>query len=187
MPDIPGRLTVDLSARTYSAPDLRMRELKPMNQLRVQALRPRGNTVPAADLSKLPVTPNTTSGTDPIALWKGPDDWLVCSQTLSVDGLNEWVSAIASGAALLVADVSCANVVIELSGARAVETLLRDCTLDLLGEAIPMGACARTQFAQTSVMIHHASDPEAWLIFVDRSVTLHVWEWLVDSAGAPDS
>jgi heterotetrameric sarcosine oxidase gamma subunit len=61
---------------------------------------------------------------------------------------------------------------------------MRDCTLDLEGQAVPPGACAQTPFAQTTVMIHRPSTSEAWRLFVERYVANHVWDWLIDTAGS---
>ncbi len=185
MADLQRRSPLPKSARTYAATDFALRELEAVTKIRVQALRGRGMSKPAANPLQLPDVPNTASGTDPIALWRAPDDWLVYSQTLNAEVLSNWVATVASEAPLVVTDVSSASVVLELSGARAVDILLRDCPLDLDGDAVRPGACAQTSFAQTGVLIHRPSEPGTWRLFVERSVALHVWEWLVDTAGVP--
>jgi sarcosine oxidase subunit gamma len=171
------------NARFFPAAGFQLRVLEALTKLRVQVLRPRGTRLSAVDPNHLPERPNTTSGVDPIALWKAPDDWLVYSQTLAPEALRNWAGSIRSEAPLVVTDVSSASVVLELSGSRALDVLMRDCTLDLEGDAVPPGACAQTQFAQTTVMIHRPVSAETWRLFVERSVTMHVWDWLLDTAG----
>jgi sarcosine oxidase subunit gamma len=156
----------------------------PVAKIRIQALRSRGLTSAAADPTKLPFAPNTSSGEDPLALWRAPDEWLACSQTLHAKALAEWVGTISSEAPLIVTDASSASTMIELTGPRALDVLMRDCTLDLEGSAVPEGGCGQTLLAQTTVMIHHAHGAaDTWHLFVDRSVAMHVWDWLVDTAG----
>jgi len=167
----------------YSAAAFELRELEAVTKIRVQVLRSRGLSVPAASSTQLPSAPNTASGVDPVALWKAPDDWLVYSQTLTSDAMSAWVDGVTSESPLVVTDVSSASVVFELRGPRAIDVLLRDCPLDLEGDAIRPGACAQTLFAQTNVLIHRPAEPHAWRLLVERSVALHVWDWLVDTAG----
>ncbi len=169
-------------ARLFSAAGFRIRELEPVTKLRVQGLHARGQYSAATDPKYLPERPNTICGVDPIALWKAPDDWLVYSQNLTARAMSDWVGAIRSEAPLVVTDVSSASVLLELSGSRTVDVLMRDCTLDLEGNAVPPGACAQTLFAQTTVMIHRDVSAETWRLLVERSVAMHVWEWLVDTA-----
>jgi sarcosine oxidase, subunit gamma len=165
-----------------TVPEFTLRELENVAQVRVQALRSRGMDKPAANPPQLPNVPNTSCGTDPIALWKAPDDWLVYSQVLTTEALSRWIATVTSEAPLIVTDVSCASVVLELGGPRALDVLLRDCPLDIEGNAIPPGACAQTLFAQTSVIIHRPTKPGSWHLFIERSVAIHVWEWLLITA-----
>lgn len=164
-----------------SASGFFLRDIGAVAKVRVQALRSRGMPAPTVTDPRLPDRPNTASGSNPTALWKAPDDWLVYSRTLSPDALINWVAAIPSSAPLIATDVSSSSAIFELSGARAIDVLLRDCTLDLEGNAVPVGACAQTLFAQTTVLIHRP-DQATWLLFIERSVAQHVWDWLLDSS-----
>lgn len=157
-----------------------MREMEGVSKLRVQVLRNRGLYTPAVSPENLPDKPNTTLGTNPIALWRAPDDWLVYSGAMTPEALDDWVAAILSDAPLVATNVSSASTVLELSGARVIDVLMRDCTLDLEGNAVPPGECAQTQFAQVSVLLHRV-DEDIWRLFVERSVAQHVWEWLADT------
>jgi len=122
--------------------------------------------------------PNTALGDDPVVLWKAPDDWLVYSETLSGPQLCEVLSRVSASAPLIVTDVSSASVVLELHGPRAIDILMRDCTLDLEGGAIGPGTCCQTALAQVNVMLHRSRDGNAWLLFIECSVASHVWDWL---------
>jgi heterotetrameric sarcosine oxidase gamma subunit len=162
--------------------DFQMSELPGVAKIRVQVLRSRGMNTPCADPQRLPTLPNTALGSNPVVLWKAPDDWLAYSQTLSATQLLEVLRTVSSSAPLVMTDVSAASVVLELRGARAIDILMRDCTLDLEGDAVKPGACAQTALAQVNVMLQRSADGSIWRLFVERSVASHVWDWLVQTA-----
>jgi heterotetrameric sarcosine oxidase gamma subunit len=139
-------------------------------------------TMPDAALDSMPrqfpTSPNTSLGTEPIVLWKAPGDWLAYSQNLDAAALSNSMRQLSAGAPCVITDVSAASIVLELRGARVLDVLMRDCTLDLEGGAIQPGDCAQTAFAQVSVMIHRPVDVDAWRLFVERSVAVHVWDWI---------
>jgi sarcosine oxidase subunit gamma len=182
MAELERRSALPPGKRVHTGRDVTLCEIEPVAKLRMQALRSRGVSSLAADPALLPASPNAALGTDPTALWCAPDDWLAYSRTLSAAAMTDWAATFTSQAALVVTDVSSASVVLELSGVRAVDVLMRDCSLDLEGDAVAVGACAQTLFAQTGVMIHRVA-PQTWRLFVERSVAVHVWEWLVDASG----
>jgi sarcosine oxidase, subunit gamma len=161
--------------------DFELRELQRVTKVRVQVLRRRGMSTPCADPQRLPISPNTASGTDPVVLWKAPDDWLAYSQTLSTAQLCSALREVPADATLILTDVSSASVVLELRGPRALDVLMRDCTLDLEGDAVKPGNCAQTALAQVNVIIHRPRDADVWRLFVERSVATHLWDWLIDS------
>jgi len=149
--------------------------------LRVQSLE--RDTVCAAGSLRLPRKPNTVEGNDPFALWMAPGDWLVYSRTHSASDLASELRAEIHAQSLLTTDVSGGRCVLELCGARTLDVLMRDCPLDLEGGAIPAEQCAQTLFAHTTVIIHRPSSALThWILFVERSVSQHVWEWLIDTA-----
>ena len=174
------------SAPVFEA-DFEMCELPGVAKIRVQALRNRGMNTPCADSQRLPTLPNTALGGDPVVLWKAPDEWLAYSQTLSATRLLEVLGTVSSSAPLVLTDVSSASVVLELRGPRAIDVLMRDCTLDLEGDAVKPGACAQTALAQVNVMLQRSADGRVWRLFVERSVVLHVWDWLVETAMVPST
>jgi heterotetrameric sarcosine oxidase gamma subunit len=116
MPDLQRCSPFPEDAREFSTAGFRLREIENVTKLRVQVLRRRGLQTPSADPRHLPDKPNTALGTDPIALWKAPDDWLVYSPNQSSAALRNWVVGISSDAPLVVTDTSSASVVFELTG-----------------------------------------------------------------------
>jgi heterotetrameric sarcosine oxidase gamma subunit len=188
MPDMQARSP--LTSERIVGTDFEMCELPRVAKARVQALRSRGVNTPCSDPHHLPTSPNTAVGDDPFVLWKAPDDWLAYSQTLSGTQLCDILGGIPASAPLIVTDVSSASVVIQLSGARVFEVLMRDCTLDLEGGALSPGNCVQTAFAQVNVVLHRPRNGKTWRLFVERSVAPHVWAWLsngIDISPTPDN
>ena len=160
-----------------------LRELASVAKVRLQAFRDQRWSQHSGQQRRLPVIPNTAVGFDPVALWMGPEDWLVYSVSLTADQILDSLRDIITAAPLIATDASPASIVLELRGPRALDILMRDCTLDLEGGAIQAGACAQTSFAQVSVLIHRLAGDNAWRMFVERPVAMHVFEWLSDTAG----
>lgn len=159
-------------------PHFQLRELQGVAKVRVQSRQRRAVSAPMADAMRLPMAACTSIGTDPVALWRAPGDWLVYSITQSAEALLQGLCDVSASPSFWLADVSSASVVLELSGARTLDVLMRECTLDLEGGAIQPGGCAQCEFAQVTVMIHRPRDTEAWRLFVERSVAVHVWDGL---------
>jgi len=161
----------------FRSPGFTLRELTPVPKIRIQALR--GRT--AGPQESLPATPNTVSGTDPVFLWRAPADWLAYSALMPLATLVAAVGKAAPDCVLT--DMSSGLVLLELAGPKSVDILMRDCTLDLDGGEVSVGRCAHTVLAQVNVTLHCCGPEPAWRVFVERSVCLHLWDWLVDSAG----
>lgn len=172
-------------AARYRASGLELVEHPFVAQLRLQTLgvdRDRIREIAALAGGLLPEAPNRALGDDPWVLWRGPGDWLAYSLTRSFESLARAFGEPLAGLPLYSTDVSSMYALVELSGERAVDVLMRDLTLDLEGGAIPPGACAQTLFAQVSVLVHRPEPGDRWRLWVDRSAARHLWDWLVDSA-----
>jgi len=130
----------------------------------------------------LPTRPKTssTSADGRIALWLGPDEWLVIDD--KVGGLMEACSA--SGALHSATDVSHRNTAIIVSGPGAQAALNAGCSLDLSPKVFPVGACTRTLLGKVEVVLLRISDDtfrvECW-----RSFASYAFEML--SEGATDA
>jgi heterotetrameric sarcosine oxidase gamma subunit len=168
-----------VSPHPFLAEHFELRELPHVTKIRVQARR---SSSPLTVGSFVDVAANASAGIDPIVLWKAPREWLAYSTSLAADKVLATLRQESQNASLVLTDVSSASVVLELQGQRALDVLMRDCTLDLEGDAVPPGHCAQTTLAQVGVLIHRPAEQLKWRLFVDRSVAGHVWEWIVDTA-----
>jgi len=139
----------------------------------------------------LPVQANTvnTEGTG-IALWTGPDEWLLIHASADDRDRVAALERSAAGKHVSIVDVSSAQTVIYVSGAGARDVLARGCPLDLHSRALPPGRCAQTHFGHIPVTIwldNSKPDPDAdpWFnLVVRRSFADYLWRLLDDAASS---
>ena len=121
----------------------------------------------------LPSEPNRSwRGNGAVALWLGPDEWLVIGETNDAPAWPDGVAAV---------DVSHRNAAIVVSGEGAADALAAGCPRDLRLLAFPVGACARTILGKAEVVLLREDDDtfrvECW-----RSFAPYVWAFLEDAA-----
>jgi heterotetrameric sarcosine oxidase gamma subunit len=109
---------------------------------------------------------------DRVALWLGPDEWLV-----SVDQDVELPPAY-PGASIV--DVSHAMTGIVVSGSRAAWTINALCALDLHLVAFPVGMCTRTVLGKAEIVLWRTG-AEMFRIEVTRSFAPYVWACLEEA------
>jgi sarcosine oxidase subunit gamma len=139
----------------------------------------------------LPSEPNSTAGRDAlVALWLGPDAWLLTCPLDEVAAHAESLRQALSDAHAAITDVSDGRVVLRLAGPNARDLLAKGCPLDLHPRGFPPGSCAQSLFAKTSVLIHlidHQPQPgptfdlPAFDLYVGRSFAHYLWAWLEDA------
>lgn len=115
-----------------------------------------------------PVAANATGPVDGgLAVWLGPDEWLVLGATEA-----DYAHADA------VVDVSASRVCFELAGADAAAVLARGCSLDL--DALVPGRCAQTLLARVDVLLLRPEET-TWRVLVRPSYAGYVRAWLEDA------
>jgi heterotetrameric sarcosine oxidase gamma subunit len=121
----------------------------------------------------LPTVPFRTGAyRDRVALWLGPDEWLVLA-----DGRTELPTTHA-GASIV--DVSHAMTGITVSGSHAVWAINAFCGLDLHPSAFPVGMCTRTVFAKAQIVLWRTA-ADTFRIEVARSFAPYVWACLEEA------
>jgi sarcosine oxidase subunit gamma len=115
---------------------------------------------------------------DRIALWLGPDEWL-----LLVPGATDPVpiaaaiEAATAGVPHSLVDVSHRQLCIEVSGPEAATVLAAGCPLDLSVAAFPVGTATRTVLAKAEIVLARTG-PDVFHIEVWRSFSAYVWNYL---------
>ena len=104
----------------------------------------------------------------------GPRIWLAVSDR----GPDEVQAAVAAAAGRAVActDLTHARVVLRVVGAEARTRLSRGCPMDL--DTVEPGAAAATMLGPFEVVIRRVREPDAFDLFVSRSVARSAQEWL---------
>ena len=132
---------------------------------------------------RLPTDPNTTAGEGGLlALWLGPDEWLVVTPPDAQTRLADSLEAALQGIHASVADVTGGQTMITLSGPRAREVLAKGCPLDLHPAVFGPGACAQTVLAKANVTIRCVDDSPRFELIVRRSFAEYAALWLHDAA-----
>ena len=104
----------------------------------------------------------------------GPRIWLAVSDR----GPDEVQAAVAAAAGRAVActDLTHARVILRVAGAEARTRLSRGCPMNL--DTVEPGAAAATMLGPFEVVIRRAREPDAFDLFVSRSVARSAREWL---------
>lgn len=129
----------------------------------------------------LPVEPNTVaSGGAHHVLWLGPDEWLVVAPPADRQRLEDELRAALGAESGALVDVSGERTILDLSGPRAREVLMKGCSIDLHPTAFQVGRCAQTGLARAQVVLMPTRQDAYW-IFVRSSFSDYLSAWLRDA------
>ena len=127
----------------------------------------------------LPEKPRSSvAAGDIMAMWLGPDEWLVLGEISA--GLSEKVAAFGDGACSVV-DVSHRNCAILVSGSAAEDVIASGCPQDVSIAAFPTGTCTRTVLGKCEIVLFRAA-ADRFRIECWRSYSDYVWRFLADAA-----
>jgi sarcosine oxidase subunit gamma len=130
----------------------------------------------------LPTEPNTTTeGADRLAIWLGPDEWLVVGPAGTEGELERLLRADIGEAVGSVVDLSANRTTLELRGPMAREVLMKGCSIDLHPRVFGPGRCAQTMLARAAVILHQTSNAPAYRILVRGSFAIYLAQWLIDA------
>lgn len=134
----------------------------------------------------LPGEPNSTAARgDLVALWLGPDAWLLTCPPGALAAHTGSVRKALSDVHAAVTDVSDGRVALRLAGPNARDVLAKGCPLDLHPRAFATGSCAQSLLAKASVLIHLPDDEAqrgpTFDLYVGRSFAHYLWAWLEDA------
>ena len=132
----------------------------------------------------LPNTPNTTAAADALlAIWLGPDEWLLLAERQESGPLVAALHAELAGHLASVVDISAGQTVIRLRGPSTGDVLAHGCALDLDPSAFPPGTCAQTLLARAQVLLLAVDAAPTVDVIVRRSFAPYVAAWLEDAGG----
>lgn len=143
----------------------------------------RANPEDAASLSKslgvaLPLEPKGSARNSKgrLALWLGPDEWLIIDE--ASDPTADLVKSKAPHSAV---DISHRNTAIIVSGKGARATLEAGCPQNLTDRAFPVGSATRTVMGKIETVIFRSGEEE-YRLECWRSFSAYAFDFLTDAA-----
>ena len=95
-----------------------------------------------------------------IALWVGPDEWLLIAPRLEGELVASVLAKALGDTAHSLVDVSDRNCALLVSGPAVEDVLSAGCPLDLDLAAFPVGMCTRTLFAKADIVLWRTAATE---------------------------
>ena len=114
--------------------------------------------------------------------WLAPDEWLLIvprgEEFATEKRLRE---ALGNELHYAVVNVSGGQTLLELSGPKVREMLMKSTSYDVHPSNFPVGKAVGTHFAKTQLVIRHTAE-ETWERVVRRSFADYIWLWLQDAS-----
>ena len=131
---------------------------------------------------ELPDAPNTVAtGATHIALWLGPDEWLLKSIAPRLPSAERSMRARLENEPASVVDVSSGYTVLELEGPRVRTILQKGCPLDLHPRVFGTARCAQSHFFKAGIILRSVRQ-NAYELIVRRSFADYTVRMLLDAA-----
>ena len=131
----------------------------------------------------VPAVPNTFASQEVYtAVWLGPNEWLIITQSKEESALIERLRRSLTGIHSSVTDVSGGQTVLRLSGPHVRDVLAKGCTLDLHSRSFGPGQCAQTNIAHAAVTLLQIDDSPTYEVVVRRSFAGYLALWIEDAA-----
>ncbi|MEH0423456.1 sarcosine oxidase subunit gamma [Streptomyces sp. B21-083] len=173
------------AATRTSGGAIRLAELPFLTQLNVR-LDAKGAAADAIRLAldlPLPLAPNTVvHAGELVALWLGPDEWLLVGPPGGERDLESRIREAAGDEPVSVIDVSAQRTTLLVTGPRARDLLAHGCPLDLHSRAFGPGRCAQTTLGRTQVVLVARDEARAgFWVLVRSSFAGYLTDWLLDA------
>ncbi|MGH6798744.1 MAG: sarcosine oxidase subunit gamma [Roseiarcus sp.] len=120
------------------------------------------------------------------ALWLGPDEWLLMSDSADAGAIGDVLESVLEGTAHSLVDVSHRQIGLIASGPIAARALNAGCPLDLDLKAFPVGFATRTLFDKAEIVLWRRAQA-TFHVEVWRSFAPYLAASLAEAArGAPE-
>ncbi|MGH8780418.1 sarcosine oxidase subunit gamma [Paraburkholderia sp.] len=129
-----------------------------------------------------PAKPNTVArGNGYDILWLGPDEWLVRSQQQQASTLEKKLAAALAGQFASAVDIGSGYTVLEASGEKVRDVIVRGCPLDLHPRVFGQGQCAQSHYFKASIVLIPAGE-NTYELVVRRSFADYFVRIMLDAA-----
>ncbi|NQD95825.1 sarcosine oxidase subunit gamma family protein [Pseudomonas sp. CrR25] len=130
---------------------------------------------------ELPVALTLVASGDTSLQWLAPDEWLLIVPSGAEFATEQKLRAALDGQHIAIVNVSGGQTIVELSGAKAREVLMKSSSYDVHPSNFPVGKAVGTTFAKSQLVIRHTGE-ETWELLVRRSFADYIWLWLQDAS-----
>ncbi|KXS39641.1 MAG: sarcosine oxidase, subunit gamma [Halomonadaceae bacterium T82-2] len=112
--------------------------------------------------------------------WLSPDEWLVIVPEGEAYSLEKRLRDALGDAHFAIVDVSGGQTLVELSGPRAREVLMKSTPYDVHPRHFPAGKGVTTIFGKATAILRRP-DEDRWELVLRRSFADYCYRWLVDA------
>ena len=130
---------------------------------------------------ELPVALSLVAKEDTSLQWMGPDEWLLIVPGGQEFAVEHALRAALAGLHISVVNVSGGQQLLELSGPKVREVLMKSTSYDVHPDNFPVGKAVGTVFAKSQLVIRHTAE-DTWELLIRRSFSDYWWLWLQDAA-----
>ena len=129
---------------------------------------------------ELPVALTLVAKGETSLQWMGPDEWLLIVPGGTEFEVERKLREALAGQHISVVNVSGGQTLVELSGPKVREMLMKSSIYDVHPSNFPVGKAVGTMFAKSQLVIRRTGD-ETWELLVRRSFSDYIWLWLQDA------
>lgn len=129
---------------------------------------------------ELPVALTVVASGDLSLQWVGPDEWLLIVPGGQEVAIEQKLRDALEGQHIQVVNVSGGQTLLELSGPRVREVLMKSTSYDVHPNNFPVGKAVGTVFAKSQLVIRRTGE-DTWELLVRRSFSDYWWLWLQDA------
>ena len=113
--------------------------------------------------------------------WMGPDEWLLIVPEGEEFATEQRLREALAGQHIQIVNVSGGQTLVELSGEKVRELLMKSTPYDVHPSNFPVGKAVGTHFAKSQLIIRHTAE-DVWELVVRRSFADYIWLWLQDAS-----
>ncbi len=130
---------------------------------------------------ELPVALTLVASGETSLQWMGPDEWLLVVPQGQEFAVEQRLRDALAGLHIQVVNVSGGQTLLELSGPKVRELLMKSTIYDVHPSNFPVGKAVGTTFAKSQLVIRHTAE-NVWELVVRRSFADYIWLWLQDAS-----
>jgi len=130
---------------------------------------------------ELPVALTLVAAGDTSLQWLAPDEWLLIVPSGSEFAVEQKLREALEGQHISIVNVSGGQTLLELSGPKVREVLMKSTSYDVHPSNFPVGKAVGTHFAKSQLVIRHTAE-DTWELLIRRSFSDYFWLWLQDAS-----